>query len=70
MRVNGPDTGPGKRKREKKMEEYMLVVRGYNYAGVTPEIMEKRMNAYRPWLEKMTQAGFSTKATIPRIRIS
>ena len=39
------------------MEEYMMVVRGYNYAGVTPEIMEKRMNAYRPWMEKMTQAG-------------
>jgi hypothetical protein len=40
-----------------KMEEYMLLVRGYNYAGVTPEVMEKRMNAYRPWMEKMTQAG-------------
>ena len=32
-------------------------VRGYNYAGVAPEAMEKRMNAYRPWMEKMTQAG-------------
>ena len=39
------------------MEEFMLIVRGYNYEGVTPEVMEKRMNAYRPWMEKMTQAG-------------
>lgn len=39
------------------MEEFMLVVKGYDYGNVTPEIMEKRMNAYRPWMEKMTQAG-------------
>ena len=39
------------------MEEFMLLVKGYDYANVSPEIMEKRMNAYRPWMEKMTQAG-------------
>lgn len=39
------------------MEEFMLLVKGYDYSNVSPEIMEKRMNAYRPWMEKMTQAG-------------
>jgi hypothetical protein len=39
------------------MDEFMLVVRGYDYANVTPEVMEKRMNAYRPWMEKMVEAG-------------
>ncbi len=39
------------------MEEYMLIVRGYNYVDVSPEIMETRMNTYRPWMEKMTAAG-------------
>jgi len=39
------------------MEEFMLLVKGYDYANVSPEVMEKRMNAYRPWMEKMTQAG-------------
>jgi hypothetical protein len=39
------------------MEEFLLLVRGYNYANVTPEIMETRMSQYRPWMEKMTQMG-------------
>lgn len=39
------------------MEEFMLVVRGYDYSDVSPEIMQQRMNAYRPWMEKMTAAG-------------
>jgi hypothetical protein len=39
------------------MEEFMLLVKGYDYSNVSPEVMEKRMHAYRPWMEKMTQAG-------------
>lgn len=39
------------------MDEFMFLVRGYDYNGVTPEVMDKRMGAYLPWLEKMTQAG-------------
>jgi hypothetical protein len=39
------------------MEEFMFLVRGYDYSEVSPEVMGKRMNAYRPWMEKMTQAG-------------
>ncbi|MBW8889232.1 MAG: hypothetical protein JF616_15870 [Fibrobacteres bacterium] len=39
------------------MEEFLLLVRGYDYNGVSPEIMQQRMNAYRPWMEKMTAAG-------------
>lgn len=39
------------------MEEFMFIVKGYDYAGVSPEIMEKRMMAYLPWKEKMIREG-------------
>jgi hypothetical protein len=39
------------------MDEFMFIVRGYDYNGVTPEVMQKRMAAYQPWMEKMIQAG-------------
>lgn len=39
------------------MEEFMLLVRDYDYKDVTPEEMQRRMEAYRPWMEKMTAAG-------------
>jgi hypothetical protein len=39
------------------MEEFLFVVRGYDFKNASPEEMEKRMMAYRPWMEKMTQAG-------------
>ena len=39
------------------MEDFMFVVRGYDYKDVTPEVMQKRMGAYQPWMEKMIQAG-------------
>jgi hypothetical protein len=39
------------------MEEFMFIVRAYDYSNVSPEEMERRMMAYRPWMEKMIQAG-------------
>ncbi len=39
------------------MEDFMLIVRAYDYTNVTPEEMQKRMEAYRPWMEKMTASG-------------
>lgn len=39
------------------MDEFMFLVRGYDEKGVTPEIMQKRMAAYQPWMEKMMTAG-------------
>lgn len=39
------------------MEEFMFVIRGYDYTNASPEIMQQRMNVYRPWMEKMTAAG-------------
>ena len=39
------------------MEEYMLLVRDYDYKDATPEEMQRRMEAYRPWMEKMTAEG-------------
>jgi hypothetical protein len=44
-------------KKENTMEEFMLLVRDYDYKDVTPEEMQRRMEAYRPWMEKMTAAG-------------
>jgi hypothetical protein len=39
------------------MEEYMLLVRDYDDKDVTPEEMQGRMEAYRPWMGKMTAEG-------------
>jgi hypothetical protein len=39
------------------MDEFIFLVRGYDYTGVSPEVMQKRMNAFNPWKEKMLAAG-------------
>jgi hypothetical protein len=39
------------------MDEFIFLVRGYDYTGVSAEVMQKRMGVFNAWKEKMVQAG-------------
>ncbi len=39
------------------MDEFIFLVRGYDYNDVSPEVMQKRMGAFTVWKEKMVVAG-------------
>lgn len=35
------------------MDEFLFIVKNYDYANVTPEQMQQGMTAYRAWVEKL-----------------
>ena len=39
------------------MEDFLLIVKNYDYANVTPEQMQQGMEAYRAWKEKLVAMG-------------